>query len=79
MKGKIDEKFALEQRLKLGEFIRQKRKEKGLTQDALGKLMGFDPTNIIKMEKGRWNFGIDTLALFALHLDFKWPPELPKE
>lgn len=79
MKGNIDEEFALQRRVELGQFLRQKREEKRLTQAQLGDLMGFNSTNISKIEAGKWNMSIDILTLFALHLGFEWPPAISKE
>ena len=53
-----------------GSWIRQIREDNGLTQQQLAKKMNFQRSTISKIEDGKWNFGIDTLTLFAQHLDF---------
>jgi len=62
--------YNLEVRKMYGAWIRQIREEKGLTQQELGVKMKLDRSTISKIEDGKWNFGIDTLTLFAQHLDF---------
>ena len=64
------EEYKLEVRKMYGSWIKQLREEKGLTQQQLGDKMSLDRSTISKIEDGKWNFGIDTLTLFAQHLDF---------
>lgn len=40
-----------------------------MTQEELAEKMGVQRSTISKIEDGKWNFGIDTLTLFAAHLD----------
>lgn len=49
-------------RTRIGQRIAQLRKEKGLTQEQLAQLTGYDRTNIAKIEKGRYNTGIDIIG-----------------
>ena len=64
------EEYKLEVRKMYGSWIRQIREAKGLTQQQLGEKMKLDRSTISKIEEGKWNFGIDTLTLFAHNLDF---------
>lgn len=45
----------------IGEAIRQARKEKGLTQEQLGELMGVQRPQVSKIESGR-NLTVSTIA-----------------
>lgn len=71
MKGNIDKVYSLTQRESFGSQIREIREKKGFTQDELSVLMGVKPITISKIEAGSWNYNIDILSLFALHLGFK--------
>jgi transcriptional regulator with XRE-family HTH domain len=70
MKGNINPEYLLEVRRLIGAWLREFRAEKKLSQAELGEQMGFDQATIAKIESGKWNFGIDTLTIFAVHLDF---------
>lgn len=52
-------------REKIGQQIAQLRKENGLTALQLSKMTGLDNSNIGKIEKGRYNVGIDILSRIA--------------
>lgn len=49
-------------REEIGRRIAQIRKEKGLTQEQLSQMTGLDRANIAKIEKGKYNTGIDILG-----------------
>lgn len=49
-------------REKIGQKIAQIRKDKGLTQENLSAMTGLDRANIAKIEKGRYNTGIDIIG-----------------
>jgi transcriptional regulator with XRE-family HTH domain len=70
MKGNINEEYLIEVRKILGSWIKQMREDKKLSQQQLADKMGISRSTISKIEDGKWNFGIDTLTIFALHLDF---------
>jgi transcriptional regulator with XRE-family HTH domain len=55
--------------LKLGKNIQKRRKERGLTQEALAELCEFDPTYISLLERGKRNPPFATLLKIAHHLD----------
>jgi transcriptional regulator with XRE-family HTH domain len=71
MKSNIDENFLINNRIELGEKIRQYREAKGLTSQQLADQMNISRSTISKIEAGKWNYGIDTLNSFAVYLDFK--------
>lgn len=60
-------------REQIGQRIAQLRKEKGLTILELSEMTGLDNSNIGKIEKGRYNVGIDILGKIAdaLGAEFK--------
>jgi transcriptional regulator with XRE-family HTH domain len=56
--------------LELGELIKKKRLEKGLTQEELGRLLGVQKAAVSKWEKGRVsNIGRNTLSELTRILD----------
>jgi len=70
MKGNINPEYAYEVRKIIGSWIKEMREEKGLSQQDLADKMGMSRSTISKVEDGKWNYGIDTITLFAVHLDF---------
>lgn len=52
-------------REQIGQRIIHLRKEKGLTILALSEMTGLDNSNIGKIEKGKYNVGIDILGRIA--------------
>lgn len=70
MKGNINQEYLEEVRKIIGGWIKTMREEKGYTQEQLADKMGVSRSTIGKIEDGKWNFGIDTVTLFAVHLDF---------
>jgi transcriptional regulator with XRE-family HTH domain len=51
--------------VKIGEMLRLAREKAGLSQEAVAKTTGIKRENIIRIEKGRTNMTIETLARFA--------------
>ncbi len=47
--------------IQFGQLIKEVRKEKGLTQDQLGKLIGVTKSQISKLENGTSNMTIGTI------------------
>lgn len=47
--------------IQFGQLIKEVRKEKGLTQDQLGKLIGVSKSQISKLENGTSNMTIGTI------------------
>lgn len=70
MKPNINPEYLVEVRKLYGSWIKQIREEKGQTQQQMADEIGMSRSTISKIEDGKWNFGIDTLTIFAQHLDF---------
>lgn len=70
MKGNINQEYLEEVRKIIGGWLKTMREDKGYTQEQLADKMGVSRSTIGKIEDGKWNFGIDTVTLFAVHLDF---------
>jgi len=70
MKGNVNPEYLIEVRKIIGDWLKDMREQKGLSQQELADKMGIDQGTIAKIENGRWNFGIDTITMFAIHLDF---------
>jgi transcriptional regulator with XRE-family HTH domain len=69
MKGNIAPEQLQQARLIVGNWLKNKRVGKRLSQAALGRLMAIDPATINKIESGKWAITIDMLALFCEHLE----------
>jgi len=63
----------------IGEAIKQTRKERNLTQEELGKLVGIQKSQISRLEKHTSNVTMDTLlrVFAALNAKIKLRVELP--
>lgn len=70
MKGNIAPEQLQASRETVGNWLRDKRDAKGLSQSALGRLMGIDAATVNKIEAGKWAITIDMLALFCEHLEY---------
>lgn len=68
MKGNIAPEQLQQARLIVGNWLKNKRTSKELSQAALGRLMEIDPATINKVEAGKWAITVDMLALFCEHL-----------
>lgn len=64
-------------REKIGNQIRRRREELGITQVQLSDLSGIDRANISKIERGTYNISIDILSRIseALNLDVELRPK----
>lgn len=49
-------------RERMGKRIAKLRKDRGLTQEQLSAMTGLDRANIAKIERGRYNTGIDIIG-----------------
>lgn len=71
----MKEQFLIAQRLRLGQRIAEVREEQGLTQQQLADRCGLIQQNIDRIEKGRYNTGIDLysniLQALGLSLEIK--------
>lgn len=70
MKPNTSQQYLLEVRKLYGSWIKQIREEKKQTQQQMADEIGMSRSTIAKIENGKWNFGIDTLTIFAQQLDF---------
>lgn len=70
MKGNIQPEQLEQARQVVGLWLKEKRMEKGLSQSALGRMMGIDAATINKIEAGKWAITVDMLALFCEHLEY---------
>ncbi len=69
------------ERIRVGERIREMRKEQNMDAKELASLVGIDPANLSRIEKGRFSVGLDILAkiasVFKMRIDFT--PMNPRE
>ena len=54
-----------EARKRIGERIRQLRKERGMSQTELAEKAGLVQPHIVRIEQGRYSVGLDTLQAIA--------------
>lgn len=71
MKGNIDQNYLNDNRRKIGKELKKIRIERKLTHADVAALTGMNAATISKIENGKWNFGIDTICLFSVYLNFK--------
>ena len=70
MKSNINPEYTLQARKVYGSWIKLLREEKKWSQQELADKIGISRSTIVKIENGYWNFGIDTITILAVHLDF---------
>lgn len=68
MKGNIDPDKLQDARLHIGNWLKEKREAKELSQARLADIMGVDQATVAKVEAGKWAITVDMLSLFCLHL-----------
>jgi DNA-binding Xre family transcriptional regulator len=69
---KEDERIFLHQeRVRIGERIRELRKEKNIEAKILSQLANIDAANLSRIEQGRYSVGLDVLSKIALALSTK--------
>lgn len=61
----------LQARKIIGLFIKQSREERNLTQAELAEKIGVKEYTIVKIEHGKFNFGIDLFNKLSIALAFK--------
>jgi DNA-binding XRE family transcriptional regulator len=66
----IKENFIQENRLKIGDSIREMREQRGYSQDELAEIMEVNRSTISKVENGKFSFSIDHLSKFSWFLEF---------
>ena len=54
-----------EERLRIGQLIADLRKERGWTQEELAERCSLGRSHIVRIEQGRYNIQLDTLAIIA--------------
>lgn len=60
----------LENRIRIGNSIREHRERKGYSQEQLAELMNISRSTISKIENGKFNCSLDYLSKFAVSLGF---------
>ncbi|WP_159021509.1 helix-turn-helix domain-containing protein [Formosa sp. L2A11] len=72
-KGDRDDQkiFQKEQRVRIGEKIRELRKEKNIEAKKLAQIANIDAANLSRIEQGRYSVGLDVLSNIALALGAK--------
>lgn len=66
-----------QKRLALGNAIKQRREDQGLSQERLAMMIGSSKSHIWRIETGRVGVGIDDLARIADALDVEVRELLP--
>jgi transcriptional regulator with XRE-family HTH domain len=66
----IEENFIPENRLKIGNSIRELREKRGYSQNELAEIMEVNRSTISKVENGKFSFSIDHLSKFSWFLEF---------
>ena len=61
----------LENRIRIGNSIREHRERKGYSQEQLAELMNISRSTISKIENGNFNISIDYIARFSKPLEFE--------
>ena len=61
----------LSERERIGRRIRQLREERGMLGKELAELVGIDPANLSRLEKGKYSVGLDILCRIAAALGKK--------
>lgn len=69
MKGNIDPGKLQAMRVQIGDWLRDKRKERGWSQQELADKMWVTQDTVSKVEAGKWAITVDMLTLFCHHLD----------
>ena len=72
-KGERDEErlFLHQERVRIGERIRELRKEKNIDAKNLAQAINIDAANLSRIEQGRYSVGLDILSKIALVLGAK--------
>lgn len=62
---------AQQERLRIGQRIREEREKRGMSQNELSELIGIGANNLSRIELGKFNIGADTLHKIAEALDLR--------
>lgn len=63
--------FISQERIRIGERIRELRKEKNIDAKKLAQIANIDAANLSRIEQGRYSVGLDILSKIALALGTK--------
>ena len=58
-----------ENRIRMGNDIADLRNQRGMTQQQVADMAGIKRPHVARVEKGKYNFGFDTLQTIAEALD----------
>ena len=61
----------IEERIRIGNRIKEIREEKGMDAKTLSKLTGIDAANLCRIEQGKHSAGIDVLSKIANAMGYK--------
>jgi len=67
----MNENIISEARAILGNFIKEARKERQLSQKEVADMVGINVMTLSKIENGKFNFGIDIFNKLSIALGFK--------
>jgi DNA-binding XRE family transcriptional regulator len=65
------EEFSKDNRIKIGEGIRDIRKKRGFSQEELAEIMQISRSTISKIENGKFAFSVDYLVKLGWYLKFE--------
>lgn len=71
MKSSFDQEQIQENRIKIGNAVREIREKRGYSQNQLAELMNVDRSTISKIENGKFSFSIDYLTKISIALNFE--------
>jgi transcriptional regulator with XRE-family HTH domain len=66
---KLNPEYISKIRQLIGDWIREFRKDKGLTQLDVSKMLGVNEATVSKIEAGKW-LSLEMLIKLSIHLDF---------
>ncbi|RZK10574.1 MAG: XRE family transcriptional regulator [Flavobacterium sp.] len=70
-KSRFPDSYIQDYRENIGKTIRNRREEKGYSQDELAEIMEIQRSTISKIENGKFSVSIDYLVKFAWYLDLE--------
>ena len=59
----------MEQLIEFGKLVKERRREKGLSQEKLSELCGLSTRQIVKIEQGKTNVGFTNLVRLCIECD----------
>jgi transcriptional regulator with XRE-family HTH domain len=67
----FNDNFSKDYRIKLGDAIKEIRKERGYSQEELAEIMQISRSTISKIENGKFAFSVDYLSKLGWYLKFE--------